>query len=74
MVLKLAFLGFEDLPQSAPFHTTYMHHNTVELFVCLFRNSTITLSKVDIGRNQRQGNILQSCILDELTKHRNIMV
>ena len=49
----------------------HKYQNTIELFVCFFRNSTITLLKADTSRTSDKAIVLQSCILDILPRHRN---
>ena len=49
------------------------HHNIVEFFVFVFRNLTITISKVDTRRTSDKAIILQSCTIDVLPSHRNIV-
>ena len=45
----------------------------LNFFVCFFRNTAITISKVDTKKTSYKAVFLQSCILDVLPKHRNIM-
>ena len=52
----------------------YKHHNIMEFLICIFPNSTITLSKVYISRTSDKVIILKSCFLDALPKHNNAMV
>ena len=52
----------------------YKHHNTFDFFVCVFHNSTITLSKVYTRRTSDKAIILVSCLFDGLPKHSNIIV
>ena len=51
----------------------FKHHNTVDFFAFFLRNTTITISVVDIWKTSDKAIILQSCILDVLPKHSNIM-
>ena len=52
----------------------YKHHNTFDFLVCVFHNSTITLSKVYTRRTSDKAITLVSCLLDVLPKHSNIIV
>ena len=51
----------------------FKHHNTVDFFAFFLRNTTITIPVVDIWKTSDKAIILQSCILDVLPKHSNIM-
>ena len=51
----------------------FNHHNTVDFFVCVFRNTTITISKADTKKTSDKAIFLQSYILNVLSRHRNIM-
>ena len=51
----------------------FKHHSTVNFYVCIFGNTTIILAKVDTRRTSDKAIILQSCILDVLLRHRNII-
>ena len=53
--------------------TITQNHNTVEVFICIFCISAITLSKVYTRRTIDKAIILQSCILAVLPRHRSII-
>ena len=52
----------------------YKHHNTVEFYICFFRYSTTTSSKVYTKRTSDKAIILQSWFLDALHRHRKIQI
>ena len=54
-------------------HLDFRHHNRVEFLVSVFPSSAIALSKVYIRGTSNKAIILQSCFLDVLFRHSNIV-
>ena len=53
----------------------YKHHNsTVEFLICVFINSTRTLSRVYTRRTNDKSMIFQLCFLDALLRHGNKVI